>query len=357
MKIHSSLSDLLNSSIYGLIKDAFGIAVKNPQLAASIMRMLNHQKKNEKLRQHWMEKGVQVPPFMIVSVTSQCNLRCAGCYEKAHARAAQPNMSTERLTSLLNEARDLGVTFVLIAGGEPLTRKDLLPILCGFPELIFPVFTNGVLIDDATLALFEKNPHLVPILSLEGQTCETDSRRGKGMYDRVLETIAALHQRQIFFGTSITITQSNYDLVTSPSYIQQLIKSGCSAFFFVEYIPVESGTENWILTEEQNKKLHSILDSYRKKYPALFIGFPGDEEQFGGCLSAGRGFVHISAGGNVEPCPFAPYSDVSIESQSLADALQSELLRKIRDNQEELHETKGGCALWEKREWVRSLLG
>jgi MoaA/NifB/PqqE/SkfB family radical SAM enzyme len=125
----------------------------------------------------------------------------------------------------------------------------------------------------------------------------------------------------------------------------------------VEYVPVESGTENWILTEEQNKNLHTILDSYRKKFPALFIGFPGDEEQFGGCLSAGRGFVHISSGGNVEPCPFAPYSDANIESQSLVDALKSELLQKIRDNHEELKETKGGCALWEKRDWVRSLLG
>jgi len=353
----NNLSDILNTSITGLIKDAWNIAVKNPRLAASIMRMLNHQKKNESLRQEWAQQGVQVPPFMILSVTSQCNLMCAGCYEKAHTRPKQPNMSTERLTGLLNEARDLGVTFVLIAGGEPLMRKDLLPVLCSVPEIIFPIFTNGVLIDDNTLALFEKNPHLVPMLSLEGQACETDARRGEGMYAHVLQTIAALHKRRIFFGTSITITHSNFDLVTGPAYVEQLIASGCSVFIFVEYIPVESGTENWILSEEQNQKLHGILDAYRKKYPALFVGFPGDEEQFGGCLSAGRGFVHISASGRVEPCPFAPYSDTAITTLPLADALQSELLQKIRNNHEELSETKGGCALWDKRDWVRGLLG
>ncbi len=38
------------------------------------------------------------------------------------------------------------------------------------------------------------------------------------------------------------------------------------------------------------------------------------------------------------------------------DALQSEFLRTIRQNHEQLHETDGGCALWVKREWVQSLL-
>jgi hypothetical protein len=62
-------------------------------------------------------------------------------------------------------------------------------------------------------------------------------------------------------------------------------------------------------------------------------------------------------GSSTEACLFAVYSDARIESQSLVDTLQLELLQKIRDNHEELKETKGGCALWEKRDWVRGLLG
>lgn len=75
-----------------------------------------------------------------------------------------------------------------------------------------------------------------------------------------------------------------------------------------------------------------------------------------GCLSAGRGFVHINATGDIEPCPFAPYSDINLRDSSLKDALQSEFLKTIRQNHRELSETEGGCALWVKREWVRSLL-
>ncbi|NTV90811.1 MAG: radical SAM protein, partial [Clostridiales bacterium] len=42
--------------------------------------------------------------------------------------------------------------------------------------------------------------------------------------------------------------------------------------------------------------------------------------------------------------------------KSLREALQSELLMKVRENHEKLNETAGGCALWDNREWVQSLL-
>jgi MoaA/NifB/PqqE/SkfB family radical SAM enzyme len=95
-------------------------------------------------------------------------------------------------------------------------------------------------------------------------------------------------------------------------------------------------------------------DTFRDNYKAVFVALPRDEEEIGGCLSAGRGFVHISAEGNVEPCPFVPYSDTNIKNCSLKEALQSKMLRTIRDNHEELEETHG-CALWERREWVQHL--
>ncbi|HEY5001279.1 MAG TPA: hypothetical protein VII15_05525, partial [Candidatus Cryosericum sp.] len=74
------------------------------------------------------------------------------------------------------------------------------------------------------------------------------------------------------------------------------------------------------------------------------------------CLAAGRGFIHVSPSGGVEPCPFAPYSDASVRGMSLRDALASPLLAAIRDNHDRVTETSGGCALWSQREWVRSLL-
>jgi MoaA/NifB/PqqE/SkfB family radical SAM enzyme len=135
-----------------------------------------------------------------------------------------------------------------------------------------------------------------------------------------------------------------------------MVGLGCRLFFFVEYTPIREGTEDWLLTDEQRTNLMKARDSFRSKFPALFIAVPGDEEDIGGCLSAGRGFVHVSAEGNVEPCPFAPYSDTNLRDSSLKEALQSEFLKTIRNNHDQLEETGGGCALWIKREWVRSLV-
>jgi MoaA/NifB/PqqE/SkfB family radical SAM enzyme len=94
----------------------------------------------------------------------------------------------------------------------------------------------------------------------------------------------------------------------------------------------------------------------RSRCSALFIAIPGDEDEIGGCLSAGLGFVHVNAAGDVEPCPFAPYSDTNVTDMSLKEALQSPFLKRIRDNHGRLRETEGGCALWVERDWARSLL-
>ena len=48
----------------------------------------------------------------------------------------------------MSEAKDLGVSFFVIAGGEPFLRPVLLDIMKEYPEIIFLVFTNGTLIDD-----------------------------------------------------------------------------------------------------------------------------------------------------------------------------------------------------------------
>jgi len=165
-----------------------------------------------------------------------------------------------------------------------------------------------------------------------------------------------LRDRKKLYGVSITVTTSNLETVTEPRFIGKLVDSKCRLFFFVEYIPVKEGTEHLEIGHTDRKRLLSAMEVLEKRYPALFIAFPGDEERFGGCLSAGRGFIHVNPSGNLEPCPFAPYSDRNLREMSLKDALRSELLSTIRSNRERLSEVEGGCALWREQEWVRSLV-
>jgi MoaA/NifB/PqqE/SkfB family radical SAM enzyme len=265
-------------------------------------------------------------------------------------------MDTAKLKSIITEAKELGISFIMIAGGEPLVRLEILDITREFPEITFLVFTNGLLITDEVAERIAKQRNFIPVLSLEGHEEDTDGRRGQGVYQRLQRTVEKLKKRVIFWSVSLTVTRANFSTLTNEQFIECLVDQGCKLFFFVEYTPLSKDTSDWLLTDEQREGLLSSRDSFRSRYPALFITIPGDEEEIGGCLSAGRGFVHINAAGDVEPCPFAPYSDSSLKDISLKDALQSEFLKKIRENHGQLSEAEGGCALWVEREWVQSLL-
>jgi MoaA/NifB/PqqE/SkfB family radical SAM enzyme len=348
--------DVMNRSIKKLFSDALRITLKSPRLAWIIFKVIRLQNKHAGIRAFNERQGVHVPPFMIASITRSCNLRCKGCYARPHSGNKANEISSELLSGILSEAQTLGISICLLAGGEPLARKDILTVTRKFPRMLFPLFTNGLLINDDVIKEVRKQKQIIPIISVEGFEKETDMRRGAGVYEQLISVFARLNKASVFWGSSITVTSENVMTVTGKDFIENLIAMGCRLFFYVEYIPVEEGSEPLTLDKTHREMLMEKIESARKNNPALFIAFPGDEEGLGGCLAAGRGFIHISPEGNLEPCPFAPYSDTSLKDVSLKEALKSEFLRKIRENHAELHESTGGCALFHKKDWMRSLL-
>ena len=346
---------IVTDSVGIFLKDALRTAVAHPSQAAFFVRTLRWQRKAAKIRQKWEDAGVHVPPILIFSVTHQCNLHCDGCYHHALRQAPETELSDERLKKAVAEAKELGVSFIVFAGGEPLMKPSILDITREYPEILFLMFTNGLLLnnDDILKRIAEKR-NVVPLVSLEGYQDDTDARRGKGVYAQVQKSIAKMKAKGIFWGTSLTMTTDNFNEVTDDRFISDLFNSGCKLFMMTAYTPVTKETEDWVLTPQQRLEVVKARNAFRAKYPALFIALPWDEEEIGGCFSAGRGFVHVSAEGNVEPCPFVPYSDTNLKNASLKEALQSSMLRTIRENHVELEEIHG-CALWEKRAWVQSL--
>ncbi|MCK5670798.1 radical SAM protein, partial [Candidatus Bathyarchaeota archaeon] len=261
-----------------------------------------------------------------------------------------------RVSRLFAEAKELGTSIIVIAGGEPLTRPEILDEAREYRDIIFPVFTNGVLIDQGMAMMLKYNRNIVPIISLEGPREVTDGRRGDGMYDLVTRKMKLLKNNGVFYGVSITVTSENMGQVTSDEFVSELMRFGVRAVVYVQYVPVDPETEHLVLGIEMRAILAERLETLRKQKKAVFIDFPGDEEKLGGCLAAGRGFIHISQSGAVEPCPASPFSDVSLNDVSLKEALKSRLLKRIRETPHSLVESSSGCALYDKEEWVRSLV-
>ena len=141
-----------------------------------------------------------MPAFLIASITSQCNLHCAGCYARSLDTCTDETpveqLSGEEWGQVFREAADLGVGFILLAGGEPLVRRDVLLQAAETKDILFPVFTNGTLFSDRTVALFDENRNLAPVLSIEGDALLTDSRRGEGVYQKLVDGMEKLKEKK-----------------------------------------------------------------------------------------------------------------------------------------------------------------
>ena len=347
---------LFDGSILKLFGSSLRFALAEPGLAWFLFRMFWRQRKTTRLRAEWEKRGIHVPPIVITSVTNTCNLHCKGCYNQALHRDTKSEIGIEKLRQIVSESLELGVSIFMLVGGEPMTRPEILDVTKDFPNMIFPMFTNGLLIDDSAIEKFSRQKNMIPIISLEGHAGQTDQRRGFGVYSHLLKTMKKMKRKGFVWGISLTATSQNFDTVTSDKYIKELTNLGAKVFFFVEYVPVSDDMIDLAPSDVQRVSLQKLTKTFQRRFPGLFIAFPGDEERYGGCLAAGRGFVHINAKGSLEPCPFAPYSDTSLNNLTLKEALRSDFLKTIRENHSRLAETKGGCALWANRVWVETIL-
>ena len=355
------IQEYMTKGVERIVAEALRSTLKNPRESIFMMEFAAATKKASAKRAEAKAKGEHIPAFLIASITSSCNLHCAGCYSRCN-HATTDSVPERQLTddewlSIFEEADKLGVSFILLAGGEPLLRKGVLEAAGKLRNILFPVFTNGTFISDSYLQLFDKNRNLLPVLSIEGDRDTTDNRRGNGVYDKLIQAMDDMKAKDIIFGASITVTTENIDEVTSDDYIMSLKARGCKLILYVEFVPVSEDSKELAPGDTERDVLRSRIDENREKYEDMvFVSFPGDEKSSGGCIAAGRGFFHINSHGGAEPCPFSPYSDINVRDTSLREALHSRLFVALREGEILKDDHAGGCVLYEKRNEVEKML-
>jgi MoaA/NifB/PqqE/SkfB family radical SAM enzyme len=234
-------------------------------------------------------------------------------------------------------------------------RPEILDIVGSFPRIVFMLVTNGLLLGPKLIERLERQPNTLPVLSIEGDEKETDDRRGKGVHARLRERMRQLKSAGVFFSLSFTVNRMNFETVTDEAFVAEAIEAGCGFFLFLEYTAIREGTEGWVITALQRERMGKLVDQFRKRFRAVFIAVPWDETAVGGCLAAGRGFIHISADGRLEACPLAPFSDTNLKITPLREALASPLLAMLREKHDILDDTEGGCSLWKEREKIAAM--
>ncbi|MGZ3512674.1 MAG: radical SAM protein [Thermodesulfobacteriota bacterium] len=278
-----------------------------------------------------VEKGFYPPDAMLISPTMRCNLNCYGCYSGAYS---QEDLPYEVLDRLMGECKEMGIHLVLITGGEPFLRKDLFDLFEKHDDMMFQIYTNATLIDDRMVERFVALGNVAPAISLEGLREETDGRRGKGQFDRIVKVMDRLREAGIFFAVSTTQTSQNSDVLMSDAFINFLLEKGCILLWNFHYVPIGRNPGlSLMATPEQRNRMRERLAHFRATKPMLFVDFWNDGCLTQGCIAAGRKYFHVNARGDVEPCVFCHFASDNIKEKSLAEALNSPLFREIRSHQ------------------------
>ena len=274
-----------------------------------------------------------VPWAILMDPTSACNLHCTGCWAAEYGNRL--NLSYEQLDSVIEQAKELGTYMFIYSGGEPLMRKaDLIRLCEKHQDCAFLAFTNGTLIDDAFADEMLRVKNFVPAISIEGCEEATDSRRGKGTYAKVIAAMEQLRARRLLFGISCCYTSANVEVIGSEEYFDAMIDMGAKFAWMFTYIPIGAdAVPELIATAEQRKFMYEKIHEYRQTKPLFTMDFWNDGDAVGGCIAGGRGYCHINANGDMEPCAFIHYSNANIKEQTLLECYQSPLFMEYRKNQ------------------------
>jgi len=278
------------------------------------------------------ELGVHLPNFMVISPTMRCNLRCKGCYAGGYSK--EDDLPFERIDRLIDEAKELGMYFFTFSGGECFVRPDLLDLWEKHKDCYFQVYTNGTLLDEATVKRLVRMGNVAPMVSVEGSREETDMRRGRGMYDRVMETFGRLSEAGLLYGFSATCTRSSAGYIASDAFLEEMLDHGCKVGWFFQYIPTGDDPDlGYMATPSQRAALHRKVTEWRREYPIFLGDFWNDGPFVDGCMAGGERYLHVISNGDVEPCVFVHFAVDNIKDKSLLEVIKSPFFQDIRDRQ------------------------
>ncbi len=162
-----------------------------------------------------MEKGL--PLSGSFELTSRCNFKCRMCYVCTPAndkKASEAELTAEQWIEMGRQARDAGLFYLILTGGEVFLRKDFEKIYEALTEmgLNITIFTNGSMITPEKAKWLGKiPPHRVSVTVYGGspETYEkvTGCREG---YVKTINALELLKSEGIRLEVKTTVVEGNY---------------------------------------------------------------------------------------------------------------------------------------------------
>jgi len=348
-KKYEFLISILSSTKRNLDKNYISKEVSERLFETFLKENFTEKDKGLKMQAKFKEKrGILPPSFIVLSPTQKCNLSCTGCY--ASSKMNCPTLPYETVDKIVNEVyNEWGNHFMTISGGEPLlysdSEKTLFDIWEKYNKMFFMFYTNSTLLNKENAHKLAKLGNVSPAISIEGKEKETDERRGKGIFKKIIEATDNLKEAGVPFGVSVTATACNIDLLLDDSFYDFIFKElGASYMWMFQLMPIGQAKDmkKLMITPEQRVKLYQKWEHILKEKRYAIADFWNSGVLSDGCIAYGRnkGYLYIDWNGNIMPCVFVPFYkdnilDLHKQNKGLSDALFSDFFvngRKWQDD-------------------------
>ncbi len=173
---------------------------------------LRYGRRSKDLPSHLLQFSEDKKPVVVWNCTRACNLKCVHCYAHAIEKPKEKELSTEQARAMIDDLAAFGSPVLLLSGGEPLMRKDLVTLA----RYAVDKGMRAVISTNGTLITREKAKELKDVglsyvgVSLDGLEEVNDRFRGKkGAFRQAVEGIKNCREVGLKVGLRFTMSRMN----------------------------------------------------------------------------------------------------------------------------------------------------
>lgn len=294
------------------------------------------------------------PYLVALNLTRRCNLSCSHCYLDANTRLDEGDeMDSQQLCDLLDEMAQSGVEMVVLTGGEPFLRRDLLTLAQHGSRagLMVVVGTNGILLNQKRVQQLKEAGVAGVGISLDSLEPERhDAFRGQpGCWEAALTGMDYCREAGLPFQIHFSVVEENaHEIEAMISFAREVGATVLNVFFLVCTGRGESFSN--IDPAGYERVLQTVLKAdqtpggvmVRARCAPHFkrIAHQADANSpltrvqgyDGGGCPAGKRYCRITPEGQVTPCPYMPLVAGELSQSSFGEIWQTApLFKQLRE--------------------------
>lgn len=226
------------------------------------------------------DKDMKYQPITCVwEVTMGCNMRCGHCGSSC-AEPLKDELNTEEALDLCDQIAELGLRWITLSGGEPLTRRDIPLLVKRLSDrgVAVNIITNGWLLEREMARKLKESGISTVAISIDGTPEIHDKIRRKGAFEHAKKAFLTMKELGIQTGAVTTITKQNIHVLKELK--EELIGMGVKSWQVQLGLPMGNMKErpDWILEPEQIRDIIDFCYDTAKEgrigiFPADCIGY------------------------------------------------------------------------------------